>query len=635
MGGSSKKTKIGNAYFYGFILIPVRQHDAILEIEMSKNSVWTGRVQSGRIPINKPDAFGGDEREGGVVGNFDIQDGANDQAVNDYYLAAKGAAVSALRGCVSIVARKPYISANTARLPSIRTKHVNITGIHRGWEPQTAIISPDSKVDNKAIYICMGQDNGMGAEAYDHMVEGLAAFFRSLIGTGYNNDIYLRAAKPQGNTVTIERFNCGDADYEEIALFVEGIPLNQTNLTVNQMNLTDAPAFFETSIEEFEYLGPILGGLSAGVGRSSGVGSEQSASGKDKHIIIINSEDPSAANIIDANAVIDQLGTVVVLAIALPTGANVYPTAGLAQVDNFSGDFVVEADSAQVIEDTINGSFISWADCNPAHLSRCFWTDPMRGGIVDDIEIGDSFVTAANLFFDEGLGFSPKFRGLDQADADRVDVERHADCMSFRSNKTGKIEIVPIRNDYVVADLMVLDSDMVLDWSGLSRPRASEIPNQLTVKYTRRDGKTGSVTRSNPAGVRRQGRVIPAQDVAYPSCTSEELAIRLCLRDLGTVTTDIMSGTLPLKYLPPDLEPGSVVIINEPLLNIRNMIMRVSETRIGQYDDASAWITVAEDKFATTQAVTIETITPGASNTRAALPVIHRLVTEADRKSVV
>jgi hypothetical protein len=84
MGGSSKKQTVGYRYRMGLHLVlcqgPV---DAVQEIQMGDRTAWgdadRAPLSSGHgltsLSINKPTLFGGDEREGGVVGTIDVLPG--------------------------------------------------------------------------------------------------------------------------------------------------------------------------------------------------------------------------------------------------------------------------------------------------------------------------------------------------------------------------------------------------------------------------------------------------------------------------------------------------------------------------------------------------------------------------------
>ena len=52
------------------------------EVRVGELEIWSGAVSSNdTIELNAPDAFGGDEKEGGIVGNLDVLMGADDQVV--------------------------------------------------------------------------------------------------------------------------------------------------------------------------------------------------------------------------------------------------------------------------------------------------------------------------------------------------------------------------------------------------------------------------------------------------------------------------------------------------------------------------------------------------------------------------
>ena len=88
MGGSSKSQTVGYRYRMGLHLAlcqgPV---DAVQEIQMGDRTAWgdadRAPLSSGHglttLSINKPTLFGGDEREGGVVGNIDVLPGGPGQ----------------------------------------------------------------------------------------------------------------------------------------------------------------------------------------------------------------------------------------------------------------------------------------------------------------------------------------------------------------------------------------------------------------------------------------------------------------------------------------------------------------------------------------------------------------------------
>lgn len=139
MGGSSKKQTVGYRYRMGLHLAlcqgPV---DAVQEIQMGDRTAWgdadRAPLSSGHgltsLSINKPTLFGGDEREGGVVGTIDVLSGHASQGRNDYLMSRLGSAIPAFRGVLSLVARKILFAANN---PYIKPWAVRVRRFTAGW----------------------------------------------------------------------------------------------------------------------------------------------------------------------------------------------------------------------------------------------------------------------------------------------------------------------------------------------------------------------------------------------------------------------------------------------------------------------------------------------------------------------
>lgn len=142
MGGRRKKQTVGYRYRIGMHLVlcqgPV---DAVQEIQVGDRSAWGDASRAplasghglGRLSIHKPTLFGGDEREGGVVGEVDVLSGDATQGRNDYLMSRLGAAIPAFRGVLSIVARKILFAANN---PYLKPWAVRVRRFTAGWHDE-------------------------------------------------------------------------------------------------------------------------------------------------------------------------------------------------------------------------------------------------------------------------------------------------------------------------------------------------------------------------------------------------------------------------------------------------------------------------------------------------------------------
>lgn len=145
-GKGSKSVTVGYRYYAGMHLAlchgPV---DSLNRIVVGERTAWEGRLTaSGRIAINQPDLFGGDEREGGIVGAVDLVMGDASDGQNDYLAAKLGANVPAFRGVVSLVLRQPQLSAMN---PYIKPWSAELTRILRRSDGSPQWYSDKADID--------------------------------------------------------------------------------------------------------------------------------------------------------------------------------------------------------------------------------------------------------------------------------------------------------------------------------------------------------------------------------------------------------------------------------------------------------------------------------------------------------
>lgn len=158
-GKGSKSVTVGYRYYAGMHLAlchgPV---DSLNKIVVGERTAWSGSMtSSGQITINQPDLFGGDDREGGIVGAVDLVMGNASDGQNDYLASKLGANVPAFRGVVSLVLRQPQLSAMN---PYIKPWSAELTRIIRRsdgspqWYSDKAAIAGDMNPAH-IIYECL------------------------------------------------------------------------------------------------------------------------------------------------------------------------------------------------------------------------------------------------------------------------------------------------------------------------------------------------------------------------------------------------------------------------------------------------------------------------------------------------
>lgn len=158
-GKGSKSVTVGYRYHAGMHLAlchgPV---DSLNKIVVGERTAWSGaQTSSGQITINQPELFGGDQREGGIVGAVDLVMGNAADGQNDYLVAKLGTNVPAFRGVVSLVLRQIQLSAMN---PYIKPWSAELTRIIRRsdgspqWYSDKAAIAGDMNPAH-IIYECL------------------------------------------------------------------------------------------------------------------------------------------------------------------------------------------------------------------------------------------------------------------------------------------------------------------------------------------------------------------------------------------------------------------------------------------------------------------------------------------------
>ncbi len=293
------------------------------------------------------------------------------------------------------------------------------------------------------------------------------------------------------------------------------------------------------------------------------------------------------------------------------------------EVPNFDG--ADEHDVAKFEDDVM----VSWMDVNPIHAGRDILVNRRTGGDGTASQIGETFAPVAKQMLDEGFGISP-YGTVSDIDSVLQEIEETADVVFSFSPQTGAYEVAAIRDDYDEGDIITIDSSIVEDWGDISRPLPDDLPNAVTVVFTKReDGSTRSLGVHNVASLSSGGRIIP-EKVQRPFVTYPPLAQRVALREMSTATVPLWAGSgLRLAYLPDGLEIGSPFIINQPKLGLNNVTARLLEFELDDSDQSGVVIKWTEDGFSTDDDQGPITDGPLGADTLDALPPDMVMVEES------
>ena len=152
--GSGKKQVVGYRYYCGAHLVlchgPI---DKITRIQIADKDAWTG-AEVGRpdgyttISIQAPYLFGGDDQEGGVVGDIDVGMGYSTQPRNGYLLEKIGSALMpAYRGVAALILKGLYLGNN----PYLKAWKVTVQRIHKREDGSTQWLDEFAEINTPDV----------------------------------------------------------------------------------------------------------------------------------------------------------------------------------------------------------------------------------------------------------------------------------------------------------------------------------------------------------------------------------------------------------------------------------------------------------------------------------------------------
>lgn len=577
MGGSKKQT-VGYRYFMGLhFAICQGPVDALLQINAGDRNAWDGTVrtspirvrwamleteinlpildsgggpvtESKRIRIVAPELFGGDKKEGGVMGVADVMMGEADQAPNDYLVSQLGNPMPAFRGILSLVFRKGLIGAMN---PYPKPWSFNVRRILKGWHggpwyPEVAAITLSP------VEIDIGISPTAGGWRYKVVANSDPADYSA---DEFDDSGWDTGASPFASSST--------HPYAEGAGYPRerGTPWG-TNTTIwmrRDFNMP-WPATFRMEVFVDNYATAWVNGhlVLPRVGVISGGGTD----------VFWHQFDVPAS--------------------ILRPGAN---TIAIKAEDYGSYSY-----AALRVIGTVTGGR---AGMNPAHIIYQALTDPDWGmgypaGALDLV----SFKIAADTFYREGLALCGQWTRQDTIESFVQEVLSHAGAALGQDPRTGLFRLIPTRGGYDPAALPEFRRGLnVSAVDSFERAALGETVNEVTVQYVDAStGNDGAVTVQHLANVQAQGGVV-SQSVRYPMAPTASIAQRLAQRDLATKASPLCKVKLTTDRSAFGLLPGDVVRWTDAKLGITDMPMRVLQVDYGSLTAGAIKLDLAEDVF--------------------------------------
>lgn len=240
-------------------------------------------------------------------------------------------------------------------------------------------------------------------------------------------------------------------------------------------------------------------------------------------------------------------------------------------------------------------------DVNPAHIIyECLVNEDWGLGYPTQDVNGTSFRQVADTLYDEGLGLSLKWTTQTRVREFIELVLEHVNGTLVEDRETGEFRLTLVRGDYDAENLFELNEDNCT-LENFQRKTLSDTVNEVVVAFTRpEDGETDTVAVQDLANFSNRGQ-INSQKKEYPGVRSPELAMRLALRDLNTLSKPVAKVTLVCDRSIVGHYPGDVVKLNWPRLGLNGIALRIGSMNLGTPGDSKVQVEAVEDVFALPQ----------------------------------
>lgn len=620
MGGSSKKVTVGYKYYLGMHMIlchgPV---DKIVRIRVDGRDAWVGNRRAGRININQPSLFGGESREGGIVGGIDFMPGEPTQGVNDYLASRLGSLVPAFRGVVGVVLRQVYIGLNPYlkkwdfRVSRVMTRQDGIPQ----WYPQTASIPTAEafKVRQRILFAIddsgsMNQIVSGSRTRLDVMKDNMANVLDEIkiLKTDSQVPVDLAVVKLNGGSISY-----ADASPTQIDA-VKAYILNMTasGNTPFQGAFSYAKSWFSAH------------------------------SGERRNVMVLISDgepwplEDFPAAVAEAAPILNRTGTwsgnneVDVYAVNIDLGNTFYSQ----QLDNTPGDGVPVVDGSSS-DELYNAVFFAFMGDSPAmnvvHAVRECLTDPTWGMGYAESDIDEaSFRAAALRLRQERLGICLLWDRQKPIEDMIQELLKHADAALYVDRKTGLFKIKLIRDGYDTATLLHLTEENIVKIENFSRPSFGELTTSVTVNYWNvTTGSNASVTVQDIALASMQQAHV-ATTLQYPGLPDAVMASRVAQRSLKVLSSQLARCAIYADRSAKDVAIGDVVKVTWPEYDLQETVFRVIEVAYGDGRSNRIKLTVIEDSFGMPETAYVAPSEPEWENpSQAPQPITRQVAFEA------
>lgn len=549
-----KKQTIGYKYFASahFVLChgPI---DAITKISFQEKDAY--QVEQGTnktIYINKPSLFGGDEQSGGVQGNIELLFGRADQQKSSVLQRICAKISNAFGGLISAyrgVCSVVFDNVYIGTAPNMPDSKWRVKRIHTRHDGQVQWYDEKAEIRGVDSILVSATSEWEYVEISEHYNPGYEQLIPPSSGWKSGVSPFGGSWTWPGQPATNTLWNRGTVLWGR-----------------REINVPNGKRIF------------------ARVRAENGC------------VLFLNGTIIGAANRENI-----QLENGEVFDFELPPGVHILTFKGFDEMPT-KGDVYISLEVVAVVNDT---------DINPAHIIRECLTNQIWGIGVAEVNIDDvSFKKAADVLYDEQMGMSIKWTDSTSINEFVDNIKEHINAQLYLDRVTNKWKLYLIRDDYEVDDLISLNESNIRNLD-FERRTLAECVNAVTVTYWDRErAKDSTVTVQDIARIAQQGGVI-SQSIDYKGFTNSDLASRVALRDLKTLSSTLASVSFDVdESFSESWHEGMPFKLSDESYGLSEAVMRIRTIKRGDGINNTVYVEAIEGSFSSPMQSVVEYVPP-------------------------
>lgn len=237
-------------------------------------------------------------------------------------------------------------------------------------------------------------------------------------------------------------------------------------------------------------------------------------------------------------------------------------------------------------------------DANPAHMIYECLTD-QDWGMGENPSLMDvaSFNAAAETLIAEEFGLSMVWTAQAEIEKFVNEIINHIQATIFIHPRTGLWTLKLLRDDYDVNAIPSFDDSNSLVAS-YQRRGHGETANEVVVSWTNPSSEESeAVSVQDLSGIAAQGGRIVSDSRDYFGIRKRDLAGRVAVRDLRSVSAPLATVEVIVDRSGWDLVPGAVIKLSSIEHNFTNVVFRVTKADYGRVNSGGVKLSLVEDVF--------------------------------------